>query len=210
VNQTETPAAVRRLSTPEATELANLASIFEDLQFVLKCCEELVARLGTPGGGDGEDVVAHALWQAALVAYARCFSLGKKRGGLNEQDLTETGLQGEVLEWHKMLRRLRDHLTSPTVNPRERFVIGAAQDSDGRANGVAIVSSPLPPVEELAVRQTGRLALELSKLVDARMGEQQRTVFESARGMSARLLGSLPEVRLDDSDLTGQEPTEQP
>jgi hypothetical protein len=48
-----------------------------------------------------------------------------------------------------------------------------------------------------AVRQTGRLALELSKVVDARMGEAQRAVFQSARGMSVQLLNALPEVRLD-------------
>jgi hypothetical protein len=82
-------------------------------------------------------------------------------------------------------------------------VIGAAQDAEGRANGIAIVSTPLPPVEELAVRQTGRLALELTTLVDRRMGERQRAVFESARGMSARLLNSLPEVRLDPAEEIG-------
>lgn len=194
VTETQTPTVVRQLSTPESTELASLASIFEDLQFVLKCCEELVARLARP---TEDDVVSHALWSAALIAYVRCFSLDKKRYGLTEKDLAETGLKGEVVQWHSMLRELRDHLTSTTTNPRERFVIGAAQDTEGRAEGIAIVSSPLSPVEELAVRQTGRLALELSKVVDARMGEAQRAVFQSARGMSVQLLNALPEVRLD-------------
>jgi len=209
VTETAVPTAVRRISTPESAELANLASIFEDLQFVLKCCEELVARLARPGRGDvTDDVVNHSLWTAALVAYVRCFSIGKKRGGLTEQDLKETGLQGEVLEWHKMLCRLRDHLTTSSANPRERFVIGAAQDAEGRANGIAIVSTPLPAVEELAVRQTGRLAMELTTLVDRRMGEQQRAVFESARGMSVRLLNSLPEVRLDAAEEVRTDPRE--
>jgi hypothetical protein len=195
VTETDTPTVVRQLSTPEAAELSRLAAVFEDLQFVLKCCEELVTRLARPSP---DDVVSHALWSAALIAYCRCFPDKKAAGGLTEDDLRETGLQGEVLEWHAMLRRLRDHLTSDEVNPRERFVIGAAQEPDGRAAGIAIVSAELPVVEELAVRQTGRLALELSTLVDRRMGEQQRTVFESARGMSVRLLNALPEVRLAD------------
>jgi len=73
---------------------------------------------------------------------------------------------------------------------------------EGFAEGIAIVSTPLEPVEELAVRQTGRLALELSKLVDQRMGEAQRAAFESARGMSVQLLSALPEIRLDDADDT--------
>lgn len=204
MTETQTPTVVRQLSTPESAELAELASIFEDLQFVLKCCEELVARLARPAE---DDVVSHALWSAALIAYARCFPDDTRRGGLTEQDLTDTGLRGEVLEWHKMLRQLRDHLTSTSANPRERFTVGAAQDADGRANGIAIVSSPLPSVEELAVRQTGRLALELTKLVDERMGSQQRSVFESARGMSVRLLNSLPEVRLEGDDPSGHAPS---
>lgn len=182
------------MNTPESTELANTASIFEDLQFVLKCCEQLVARLADPAP---DDVVCHALWTSALIAYTRCFSIGRKRGGLTEQDLAALELRGEVLEWHKMLRQMRDHLTSPSANPRERFVIGAALDAEGRAAGVAIVATPLPEVDELAVRQTGRLALELSKLVDRRMGEQQQSVFAAARAMSAQLLSALPEVRLD-------------
>jgi hypothetical protein len=195
---TGAPARVRQLSTPESAELAALASVFEDLQFVLKCCEGLMARLARPVE---DDVTAHTLWSGALLAYVRCFSPDKKkRIGLTEDDVTATGLAGEVLEWHRMLRRLRDHLTSPTVNPRERFVIGVAQGEDGRANGVAIVSAPLPLVTELEVRQTGRLALELSRRVDERMGEQQRAVFQAARGMSVPLLNALPEVHLDGTD----------
>lgn len=194
MTETQAPSTVRQLSTPESAELASLASIFEDLQFVLKCCEELVARLARPVP---DDVVSHALWSAALIAYVRCFPLDGKRTGLTEKDLAETGLHGEVVRWHTMLRELRKHLVSTTTNPRERFLIGAAQDAEGRAEGIAIVSTPLEPVEELAVRQTGRLALELSKLVDRRMGEAQRAAFESASAMSAALLNALPEVRLD-------------
>jgi hypothetical protein len=199
VTEIDTPSVVRRLNTPESTQLANLASVFEDLQFVLKCCEELVTRLARPDTRP-DDVVCQSLWTSALIAYMRCFSIGGKRGGLTEQDLAETGLKGEVGEWHTMLRRMRDHQTASTVNPRERFTIGVAQDVDGRAAGVAIVSAPLPGVEDLAVRQTGQLALELSRLVDQRMGERQRAVFQAARGMSVRLLNSLPRVQLDGAD----------
>ncbi|HEY4007071.1 MAG TPA: hypothetical protein VGM60_18060 [Pseudonocardia sp.] len=199
MTETDAPTVVRQLSTPESAELATLASVFEDLQFVLKCCEELVARLARPAPPDGDDVLSHALWSAALIAYVRCFSPAGAAGRLTVSDLERTGLQGEVRQWHQMLVTLREHLTSSETNPRERFVIGAAQDADGLAAGIAIVSAPLPSVEELSVRQTGRLALELTKLVDERMEQQQRTVFESARAMSVRLLGALPEVRLDPS-----------
>jgi hypothetical protein len=194
MTETHAPETVRQLSTPESAELAALASIFEDLQYVLKCCEGLMARLARPVE---EDVTADTLWIGALLAYVRCFSGDKHRTRLTEDDVAATGLEGDVVEWHRMLRRLRDHLTSPSINPRERFVIGVAQGADGRPEGVAIVSAPLPPVQELEVRQTGRLALELSRLVDQRMGQKQQEVFTAVRAMSVPLLNALPEVRLD-------------
>ena len=43
-------AAVRRLDTPDAVALADLAAIFEDLQTVLRCCERLVSELGSGPG----------------------------------------------------------------------------------------------------------------------------------------------------------------
>lgn len=45
------PASMRVLDVPEAKELAGLASVFEDLQYVLRCCEHLVTALGTPPRG---------------------------------------------------------------------------------------------------------------------------------------------------------------
>ena len=49
-NDTATPAAVRRLDTPDAQALADLAAIFEDLQTVLRCCERLVSELASEPG----------------------------------------------------------------------------------------------------------------------------------------------------------------
>ena len=73
-----------------------------------------------------------------------------------EDDVAATQPGAEVLEWHRVLLRLRDHYADPAVNPRERFSVGVAQDADGAAAGVAITSVRQPLVDDLTVRQTGR------------------------------------------------------
>lgn len=191
---------VRELKTAPARKLAALASIFGDLQTVLRCCEGLVARLANPTGYV-DDLELEALWTTALLSYARCFT-GKDQGvALTKADVTGTSLQGEVLEWHGMLRQLRKHYADPANNPRERFSVGAAQDENGVVGAIAITSSPVLSLDERTVRQTGALALELSKLVDTRIEEQQQLVLAEATALSQAALEKLPLI-----DVTAPEP----
>jgi hypothetical protein len=193
-SQSVVPQAVRRVSTPDSSELARLAEIFGDLQFVLRCCELLIGQLAMPPERSDEAAI-EALWTAALVGYVRCFS-GQSRG-LKDSDVDALELEGEVGEFHKQLRRLRDHYASRHVNPREKITIGVAQGNDGKAEGVAITSAPRPLPDEVTVRQTGQLALALSRLVEERMGTLQEKVFKAAQAMSPSLLGALPLIELD-------------
>jgi hypothetical protein len=187
------PTAVRRLDTPGAAELAGLAAVFEDLQYALRCCEHLVSepvRRGT------DPVLVEALWTGALLAYARCFS--PRAAVLTTADLDEVegGQGGEHRKLHEVLLKLRDHLASRHVNPREVFTIGAAQADDGTPTGIAVVSSPRPLVEESTVRMLGRLAYLLAGRVDARMQERQQEVLGAAAAMSPADLARLPLVQL--------------
>jgi uncharacterized protein (DUF1778 family) len=183
---------VRRLDVPSAAALAGLAAVFEDLQYVLRCCEHLVGVLDGPGEPD--PALVEALWTGALVAYVRCFS---PRGEvLSEADLGELELEGEVRQFHGAVLTLRDHLASRHVNPREAFTIGAAQAADGTPSGVAVVSSPRPLVDGATVRTLGRVAYRLAGLVDARMQERQARVLGEAAALSAADLARLPLVHL--------------
>jgi hypothetical protein len=186
------PRTVRRLDVPAATDLAGLAAVFEDLQYVLRCCEHLVAALGAPGEPDA--ALVEALWTGALVGYVRCFS--PRGSALTDADLDELELEGEVSQAHAVLKKLRDHVASRHVNPRETVTIGAAQANDGRPTGVAVVSAPLPLVDETTVRTLGRLAYSLSGLVDARMQECQRRVLGEAAALSPAELSALPVVHI--------------
>jgi hypothetical protein len=189
------PRTVRRLDLPAATELAGLAAVFEDLQYVLRCCEHLVAALG--GRGEPDPALVEALWTGALIGYARCFS--PRAAVLAEADVGELGIEGEVTQVHGMLRKARDHLASRHTNPREAFTIGVAQSNDGIPTGVAVVSSPRPLVDEATVRMLGRLAYGLSGLVDGRMQECQNRVLGAAGALTPGELARLPLVHLSES-----------
>lgn len=192
------PNAVRRLDTPESRELAQLAAVFEDLQYVLRCCEHLVTALGSPDAGpvrvDTDTALVEALWTGALIGYARCFS--GRTDLLSETDLTALDLEGDVVGFHNLLKKLRDHYASRHVNPRETFTIGVAQSNAGLPTGVAVVSAPQPSVDDTTVRQLGRIAYGLSGLIDARMQEAQQRVLAAAGEMAPAALSGLPLVHL--------------
>jgi hypothetical protein len=180
---------VRRLDGDEATELAALAGVFDDLQYALRCCEHLVGALSPP---EPDTALVEALWTGALVAYARCFSGRTKI--LADADLAELKLDGDVAGFHRALLRLRDHYASRHANPRETFTVGVAQRTNGTAAGVAVVGAPQPAVDDTTVRQLGRIAYGLSGLVDARMQAAQQKVHLVAQELDTARLAALPLV----------------
>lgn len=185
------PRALRRLDTPAAVALAELSAAFEELQTVLRCCERLVSELGATGS-DPDELVVDALWTMALLSYARCFPAGGAGAALSEGDVTAAQPAGDVLDWHRVLLRLRGHYADPAINPRERFSVGVAQDPNGAADGIAITSARQPLVDELTVRQTGAIAFALSRLVDERIAAQQRQLLGDVK--------SVPRAELDKLD----------
>ena len=99
--------------------MAAMAAVFEELQYVLRCCEHLVGALAHP---NPDAVLVEALWTGALLGYARCFSARSEV--LTDADLGELKLDADVREFHATIKKLRDHYASRHVNPRETFTIG--------------------------------------------------------------------------------------
>jgi hypothetical protein len=191
---TTTPSSARQLATPGALGLADLVAIFDDLQFTLKCCERLVAELAHPRV---DAVLIEALWVSALNAYARCFRTGDRGMGLTVADVQATEVPGEVAEWHALLGRIRDFSIDGPVNPRETYSVGVSQSPTGEASGVVITSAVRPLVDDVTVRQTGRLAFELSRLVDERIKDHQAKVFEAASKLTSTQLEALPAIEVE-------------
>lgn len=191
----DAPPPVRRLSTRAAARLAALSAIFDDLQTVLRCCELLLPADEQDRRRGRDPAEREALWTTALISYARCFTVEGK-DALTQDDLTSTPLEGEVVEWHKMLQRLHGHFADPKHNPRGQFSVGAATRADGTVEAVAVTSTAPIGLDEQTVRQTGAVALELSKLVDGRITEQQEKVMAEATAMSKDALEELPLIEV--------------
>jgi hypothetical protein len=208
---TEPPPSLRRFESPAASGMAVLCATFEDLQTVLRCCELLVGFLAPPEGEEAahdatDPVVVEALWTAALLSYARCFvgGTGEQDGGatapLTEDDVAATHPGAEVLEWHRVILRLRDHYADRAVNPRERFSVGVAQGADGAATGVAVTSIRQPLVDELTVRQLGGIVYALSEVVDTRIAAGQAELFTEVQDVSPADLAKLTVLDLAAAD----------
>jgi hypothetical protein len=190
-----TALAVRELTSPAAARLAELAAVFDDLQFVLGCGERLLRELAR--GDEQDPVVVEALWAAALNAYARCFRAGEHNAVLTVDDLAETGLQGDLVPWHEMLGAVRDFLVAKAANPREAFSVGVSRAADGPAEGIVVTSVPRPQVDEATVRQTGRIAFALGQVVDRRIQDQQQAVFAEVKDVPAERLNKMAPLAVD-------------
>jgi len=201
-DQAAPPRLVRRLTSPAALALSDLAALLEDLQTVLRCCERLVDEL-VPTGREPDDLALEAYWTTAVLSYARCFATGPRGTGLTEDDIRATGLAGDVLGWHRVLLQLRDRYADPATNPRESFSVGAAQDASGHAEGIAVASARQPTLDEVSVRQTGAVAYALSRLADDRVTAQQGVLFTAAAAMARPALDKLPMLHLVDPGPTG-------
>jgi hypothetical protein len=184
------------LDLPSAQTLADQTSIIQDLQFVMDCCKRLLTELARPEE-DRDRVVPQALWSSALVAYARCFSKGR-RFGLATEDVRNLPLQGAVMKFHKWVIEERNKLTVHPTDPFEAAKVGAALSPPGQAErrveGIAIFSTSHVLIDVIGVRQLGGLASELAKQTAEKAQEQQDSVLADAQQLNIDTLYKLPSL----------------
>jgi hypothetical protein len=184
------------LDLPSAQTLADQASIIQDLQFVMDCCKRLLTELARPEE-DRDRVVPQALWSSALVAYARCFSKGR-RFGLATEDVQNLPLHGAVMKFHKWVVEERNKLTMHPKDPFEAAKVGAALSPPGQAErrveGIAIFSASHVLIDVIGVRQLGGLASELAKQTAEKAQEQQDSVLADAQQLNIDTLYKLPSL----------------
>ena len=182
------------LDLPSAQTLADQASIIQDLQFVMDCCKRLLTELARPEE-DRDRVVPQALWSSALVAYARCFSKGR-RFGLATEDVQNLPLHGAVMKFHKWVVEERNKLTVHPKDPFEAAKVGAALSPPGQAErrveGIAIFSASHVLIDVIGVRQLGGLASELAKQTAEQAQQQQDSVLADAQQLNIDTLYKLP------------------
>jgi hypothetical protein len=182
------------LDMPSARTLADQASVVQDLQFVMDCCERLLKELAGPEE-KRDEVVPLALWSSALVAYARCFCEDGE-SGLALEDVRSLPLQGAVVKFHEWLIGERDKLTEHPADPFEAAKIGAslapARQQERRIEGIVVFTTSRVLIDSTGVRQLGALASELAKQTAITAQRQQGAVLSDARQLDITSLYESP------------------
>jgi hypothetical protein len=197
------------LDVPSAQVLADQTAVIQDLQFVMESCRRLLDELARPES-ERDAVVPLALWSAALVAYARCFSSGQ-RFGLTNEDLLSLPLQGEVVKFHTWVIEERNRHTRHSADPFEVARVGvalAARDGAKRqVKGITVLATRHVLVDATGVRQLGGLASELAKQTAERARAQQDVVLTDAQKLNLDQLYELPALPVGpDEAPAGDEP----
>jgi hypothetical protein len=196
------------LDVPSAQVLADQTAVIQDLQFVMESCRRLLAELEKPES-ERDAVVPLALWSAALVSYARCFSSGQ-RFGLTTEDLTSLPLQGEVVKFHTWVIEERNRHTRHSADPFEVARVGVALATrDGakrQVKGITVLATRHVLVDATGVRQLGGLASELAKQTAERARAQQDVVLTDAQKLNLDQLYELPPLPVGPDDEPGEAP----
>lgn len=204
--QAGTPSTMRRLDSAEARRLARFVGVWDDLQTVLRCAEQLMSLLADPNRRP-DDVLVDALWTLTLISYGRGFAVVDGVAPLSEDDIQppepqdRTGFdpeaaRAEALRWHRVLVALRDQHAGDEVNPRETYTVGLAQAADGAVTGVAVTSVPGPVIDQEAVRQAGVTAYLLCAILDGRIAQLQQDILDDARTVSKNRLAKMDVIQV--------------
>jgi hypothetical protein len=183
-----------RWTTEEAKKLADLISVFDDLDFVVGSCERLRSL---DGDASADQIVVRALWNAALVAYARCWATGVRTG--ISTDVFEE-LEGDPYGLHEYLKNLRDKHIAHSVNPFEDVAIGLALSPEDQADrtviGVASLLQKLISFDRAGIDGFGSLATVARGAIAAKCSEQKDVVEAEGRATDIAVVLTLPELKL--------------
>jgi hypothetical protein len=111
--QTLVPAA--RVTFDAARDLADVYGTILDLRFAREVVKRLAAMQNDP-----DPVVLRALWNSALIAYARCFSSGKRRSDLRPDIFLPVD---GALAVHEYFINMRNKHVAHSVNPFEQLAV---------------------------------------------------------------------------------------
>lgn len=171
---------IAELKSTKAKELADRAAIFQDLTFCVACCDRTIENLRAENQKDA--VLIRALWTAALVAYARCFTSGVRYGLTS--DLFDH-FDGEPRETHEYYIDLRNKHIAHSVNPFEQIVIGAVLSAPDEltksVEGIATLTGTNISESAESIEQLRTLALTALKYIAQTGKELTAEVLEEAR-----------------------------
>lgn len=176
---------------PSTPALAALASLSADLQAVLGALEELLS-----GRHEDSEVVRRALWNQALMMYARCFNGGLRSVRLTLDDVEALG-EG-AREAHEYFFSMRNKHIAHSVNAFEDMRVAVVIDPrpTPHVDGVAVLHFSRVGEMEETIRSLQRMAFGLLQVVNERAQEQQDRVMEEASREDVNALLARGPIRL--------------
>jgi hypothetical protein len=166
--------SIHVISSPEATELADLESLANDLKLVMSFIERLRTL-------ENDAVLAQALFSAGLVTYRRCFTSGV-RNGLTKKDVESLPNEG-ALEFHNYLVAQANKLIAHSVNPFEQTNVGVMV-AEEKVGGVVTLNTALVGLDHEGIIQWGSLVRKIGNdILSPRIAEAHKRVESVANAM---------------------------
>lgn len=187
-----------------AADLADLASIRHDLEFVIRATD-LALLIPEPTAASldatlSDDLIRRtSLWNSALVAYARCFGTGVRQRRLSE-DLFQPlgGKAEEAVRAHRYCLETRNKYIAHSVNSFERVKVALLVGDGVHSQKGVVGGGPMlvrPAAEKAENVQTLRnLATFLMRHVESVLKEKGSQLLEEARGLPETTLDNLPNL----------------
>lgn len=181
-----TPLPQFAVNSPNSAIVADLTSIAHDLSFVVAAIDELAGIENSTH--PNVNVRVSALWQAATIAYRRCFAKGKAHAGKKQTrfripDEWIDSLDAELADYHRKMINLADQHVAHRVNEAQqaRVLVQLAPPGQPRAVvglGVLYMSLQLP---NDFVTLGPRLAMELLAIVQQNLDRGCEAILNTAR-----------------------------
>ena len=187
-----------------AAELADLASIRHDLDFVNRSIElaSLIpdSALTASENSLSDDLVRrNSLCNSAIVAYARCFGTGVRRVRLSGDLFAALGDRAaEATSAHNYFLELRNKYVAHSVNSFERVKV-ALLVGDGTHSQRGVVGGG-PFLLRLAFEKTDNLrtlqnlATFLKRHVESSLNKMVEQVLDEAKTLDEATLEALPKL----------------
>ncbi len=182
---------VFKFESDEAMKLADVVSISQDLTFVIEATDRLLKLMQE---NNQDHVLIRSLWSAALVAYVRCFTSGR-RFGLNKEIFLATD-GGETT--HQYFKDVRDKHIAHSVSPFEEVQIGLvpSKHPDECVSGVAMLSAFRLTDDVHNIEELGRLARYTRQIIERKGKQLETKVLEEGQSLSKAALNKLPQIRI--------------
>lgn len=190
------PKDARRLISRSARKVAELRLLEADLKFATACLSESM--------NTKSELIDKALFNAAVIAYGRCFNSGDGRKVLK---IVEP-FSKDQKETHSFLMRLRNAHVAHSASDFEQclYVVALLPGHDGKPDDKIlkgeIIAEFSRPLREEKVKYLSLMQDVLDKIVRPDLAKHQAAVDKEAAALSLDEIRALPVAKLADPDLT--------